>query len=61
MSNEYYTVDDIARIFGVSKATAYKIASLKDVPSIRIGRSIRIDREGFDQWRRDSVGKKIIA
>lgn len=48
----YYTVKDVMEMLGVSRNTAYKIAALDDVPSIRIGRSIRIERDGFDKWRK---------
>ena len=56
---EYYTIDDVMNILGVGRNTAYKIARLEDVPTLRIGRTIRIEKEGFDKWRRDSVGSVI--
>lgn len=59
MSMLYYTVKDIAEMLGVSKNTAYKIAAMDDVPSMRIGKSIRIDKEGFDNWRKCAVKIKI--
>lgn len=57
---EYYTINDVAHILGVGKNTAYKIANMDGIPTLRIGRVIRIEKEGFDRWRRNAVGKKNL-
>lgn len=57
---EYYTIKDVMDMLGVSKGTAYKIAELDGVPTIRIGRIIRIEKKGFDRWRDAMIGRKIF-
>lgn len=56
---EYYTIKDIMDILGVSRNTAYKIANIDGMPTLRLGRTIRIEKEGFDKWRRDAVGSVV--
>jgi hypothetical protein len=52
---EYYTIKDIMSILGVCRNTAYKIADMDDVPTLRIGNMIRIDKNGFDEWCRRRI------
>ena len=40
-----YTVNDIAAILGIGRATAYRLAK-----TIRIGNMIRISRKSFEDW-----------
>jgi len=43
-------VDDVERILGVSRATAFNLVKSKDFPSIRCGRRIIIPRDKFLAW-----------
>ena len=45
-----YTVNDIAAILGIGRATAYKLASSGLFKTIRIGNMIRISRKSFEDW-----------
>ena len=45
-----YTVNDIAAILGISRATAYKLANSGAFKTIRIGNMIRISRKSFEEW-----------
>ena len=42
--------DDIAQLLGVSKSFAYKLIRLGVLPSIRMGRSVRVRQEDLDQF-----------
>lgn len=44
------TVDDIARILGVGKNTAYSLVNDGVLHSIRVGRQIRISRAEFCRY-----------
>ncbi len=48
--NRTYTVDDIAAILGIGKASAYKLAKSGAFKIIRIGNMIRISRKSFEDW-----------
>ena len=45
-----YTVNDIAVILGIGRATAYKLANSGLFKTIRIGNMIRISRKSFEDW-----------
>ena len=47
-----YTVNDIAAILGIGRATAYKLANSGAFKTIRIGNMIRISRKSFEDWLR---------
>ena len=45
-----YTVNEIARILGVSQARAYGLVQEGLFKSVRIGNAIRIPKRSFDKW-----------
>lgn len=45
-----YTVNEIARILGVSRAQAYRLVQEDLFKSVRIGNAIRIPKRSFDEW-----------
>lgn len=45
-----YTVNDIASILGIDRASAYKLANSGLFKTIRIGNMIRISRKSFEDW-----------
>lgn len=49
-SNRTYTVNDIAAILGIGRATAYKLANSGAFKTIRIGNMLRISRKSFEDW-----------
>ncbi len=42
------TAPDVARILNISKGAAYKLIQMKQIPSIRINRSVRVRPEDLD-------------
>lgn len=45
-----YTVNDIAAILGIGRASAYKLANSGLFKTIRIGNMICISRKSFEDW-----------
>ena len=45
-----YTVNDIAAILGIGRASAYKLANSGAFKTIRIGNMIRISKKSFEDW-----------
>lgn len=41
------------RLLGVSRETIRKWINQKDMPSIRIGRTVRFNKDDVQQWLRD--------
>jgi excisionase family DNA binding protein len=44
------TAPDVARILNISKGAAYKLIQLKQIPSIRINRNVRVRPEDLDEF-----------
>ncbi len=45
-----YTVSDIMEVLGIGRNAAYKLVNSNQFRIIRVGRSIRISKESFDEW-----------
>ena len=45
-----YTVKDIQEMLKISRTAAYKLINSNQFPIVRIGRSVRVPKEGFNQW-----------
>lgn len=53
---EFCTLADLSLILPVSRATLYRMAEQKRIPSLRIGRRIIIPREPFKKWIEQECG-----
>jgi len=52
-SNSYpafYSVDDLQRLLGIGRNTAYKLVAEKDFPAIYVGNRIVIPADLFQAW-----------
>jgi excisionase family DNA binding protein len=45
-----YTVKEIAEILGISKNAAYDLVKSNGFVTVRIGKTIRVSIESFDEW-----------
>ncbi len=50
MEDTFLTIKDLQSILKIGRDKAYKLASTKGFPSIKIGNTIRIPKEQFDTW-----------
>ncbi len=48
--HEYLKVAEVARIIRVARSRAYELVAEGEIPSIRIGRSVRVNRRELDEW-----------
>lgn len=55
MSDTYLTVQEVARIFRVSKMTVYRMVHDGSLKAIRVGRSYRILRSSFEEYVRQEA------
>ncbi len=44
------SVSEAAELLRVSKATAYRLVQAGELPALRVGHSLRIDREELNAW-----------
>lgn len=47
---ELLTVPEAARLLRISRNLAYELVARREIPSIRLGRVIRIPRPTLDEW-----------
>lgn len=46
-----YTPKEVSKILGISERSAYNLCNnTSDFKTIRIGRSVRVMKDSFDQW-----------
>ncbi len=45
-----YTVDEIARMLGIGRTSAYILVKEGHFKTVRIGNAIRISKRSFDEW-----------
>lgn len=45
-----YKVEDIAKMLGIGRSSAYKLVREGHFKTVRIGTSIRVSRQSFDEW-----------
>ena len=50
LENRAYRVEDVARILGIGRSSAYALVKQGYFKTIRVGKSIRVSRKSFDSW-----------
>lgn len=53
--SDFCSLEEFARLFRVSRATAYRMAERGQIPCLRIGRRVIVSREHLRQWVDESV------
>ena len=54
MLPDFFSVDTLAKILGISRATAYRMAG-SQIPCLRIGRRIILSRDHILRWIDESM------
>ena len=58
--HEYLKVPEVAGVLRIARGRAYELVAEGEIPSIRIGRSVRVSRRDLKRWldeRRQSSGR----
>ena len=48
--HEYLKVPEVAQILRIARSRAYELVAGGEIPSVRIGRSVRVKRAELDRW-----------
>jgi excisionase family DNA binding protein len=48
--HEYLKVPEVAEVLSIARSRAYELVGSGEIPSIRIGRSVRVNRGESDAW-----------
>jgi excisionase family DNA binding protein len=52
--------DDVAKILNVSRAFAFQLMRRGEIPTIRLGRAVRVRRQDLDNFIAKNVNGKTI-
>ena len=44
---------EVTKILGIGRSLVYELIARKEIPSVRIGRCIRVPSESLQQWLKD--------
>ena len=48
----------VTQILGIGRSLVYELIARKEIPSVRLGRCIRIPSESLQRWLRDQENNK---
>jgi excisionase family DNA binding protein len=57
--HEYLKVPEVAEVLRIARSRAYELVGNGEIPSIRIGRSVRVNRRELDVWLEGQRQTKI--
>jgi excisionase family DNA binding protein len=46
---------EVAAALGIGRATAYELMASGELPTVRIGRAVRVPRAGLEEWIRQQT------
>lgn len=52
---DFCSLEDLAGLFHVSRATVYRMAGRGQIPCLRIGRRVIVSREHLRRWVDESI------
>ena len=52
---EFCTLEEVSKVFRVSRATAYRMAERGNIPCLRIGRRVIVSKERLIRWVDQSI------
>lgn len=48
--HEFLKVPEVAQTLRIARGRAYELVANGEIPSVRIGRSVRVNRRELDRW-----------
>ena len=48
--HEWLKVPEVAEVLRIARSRAYELVGSGEIPSVRIGRSVRVSRKELDRW-----------
>jgi excisionase family DNA binding protein len=48
--HEWLKVPEVAQMLRIARSRAYELVGTGEIPSVRIGRSVRVSRKELDRW-----------
>ena len=51
--HEWLKVPEVAEVFRLARSRAYELVADGEIPAVKIGRSVRVNRKELDRWLED--------
>jgi putative molybdopterin biosynthesis protein len=48
--HEWLKVPEVAKVLRIARSRAYELVARGEIPSVRIGRSVRVGRRELERW-----------
>ena len=63
--SEWLSLKDVQQLVGIGRTKAYDLVTTGELPAIRIGRCIRVNRRELEEWLRaqryaDWTGRNVL-
>jgi len=49
-NKEWLTLAEVQRVLGLGRTKTYELVARGEIPAVRIGRVLRVNREELDRW-----------
>ena len=49
-NKEWLSLADVQHLLGIGRTKAYELVATGELPAVRIGRCIRVNRKELDEW-----------
>jgi excisionase family DNA binding protein len=50
--SEWLSLKDVQQLVGIGRTKAYELVTTGELPAVRVGRCIRVNRQELDEWLR---------
>ncbi len=54
MQKEWLSVTEVQKVLGIGRTKAYRMVTSGEIPAVRIGRLVRVNRAELDAWAKGS-------
>jgi excisionase family DNA binding protein len=51
--HEWLKVPEVAEVLRIARSRAYELVADGEIPAVKIGRSVRVNRKELDRWLED--------
>ena len=51
--HEWLKVPEVAEVLRITRSRAYELVADGEIPAVKIGRSVRVNRKELDRWLED--------
>ena len=50
--SEWLSLKDVQQMLGIGRTKTYELVTTGELPAVRVGRCIRVNRQELDEWLR---------